>query len=513
MILNSIISWYFKKRIQQVQYGIENPYEVQESVFQDLIYNGRSTSFGILHGFDSVRNQDDFRNNIPVQDYESLKPFINRILRGEQQVLWPSEIKWFAKSSGTTSDKSKFIPVSFEALDECQFRGARDLLTIYCHNNPETRIFDGKSLMIGGSHELNKLSRDSYYGDLSAVMMNNLPFWVNLLRTPKPEIALMSDWEKKMEMMAEATLNEDVTSISGVPTWTLLLMHRLIEMKGGSNITDVWPNLELYMHGGVGFDPYREQFADLIPKTGMNYLETYNASEGFFGIQDSVKATGDMLLMMDYGIYYEFVPMSEMGNEHPKTITLSEVEKDRNYALLITTNSGLWRYMIGDTIMFTSTNPYRFRITGRTKLYINTFGEELMIDNAEIALSGACSVTQSKIRDYTAGPIYLSNGNSGAHEWLIEFEELPDDLEIFQKELDKLLKQVNSDYEAKRAGDLALRPPQIVVCPEGTFYNWMKSRGKLGGQHKVPRLSNDRKIIDELKAIQSSDFISYSAPA
>ncbi len=498
MIFNSLISWYFKKRIQQVKNGIENPIQVQQDLFQDLIRNGRMTDYGRDHGFDSITNTDQYRNNIPLRDYDSIKPYIQRIMQGEQQVLWPSEIRWFAKSSGTTSDKSKFIPVSFEALDECQFRGARDLLTIYCHNNPETRIFDGKGLMIGGSHELNKLAKDSYCGDLSAVMMNNLPFWVNLLRTPKPEIALMADWEVKMEKMATATMYDDVTSISGVPTWTLLLINRLIEMKKVDSLVDVWPNIELYMHGGVGFDPYRQQFQNLIPSDSMNYLETYNASEGFFGIQDSVKSTGDLLLMMDYGIYYEFLPMSELDNENGKTLTLEEVEVDVNYALVISTNAGLWRYMVGDTVMFTSINPYRFRITGRTKLYINTFGEELMIDTAEVALSGACLKTNSIIRDYTAGPVYLRTDQSGAHEWLIEFEQHPDNLEAFQYELDDLLKQANSDYEAKRAGNMALLAPRIVVCEDGTFYRWLKSKGKLGGQHKVPRLSNDRKIIEEI---------------
>jgi GH3 auxin-responsive promoter len=502
MIFNSLISWYFKKRIQQVKYGIENPVQVQQDLFQELIRNGRSTEYGRQHGFEAIKTTDSFRTEVPIRDYDQIKPYIQRIMRGEQQVLWPSEIRWFAKSSGTTSDKSKFIPVSFEALDECQFRGGRDLLTIYCHNNPETRIFDGKGLMIGGSHELNKLAKDSYCGDLSAVMMNNLPFWVNLLRTPKPEIALMADWEHKMEKMVKATLQDDVTSISGVPTWTLLLLHRLINLKGAENVTDVWPNIELYMHGGVGFDPYRHQFEKLIPSSNMNYLETYNASEGFFGMQDSVKTTGDLLLMMDYGVYYEFLPMSELENENAKTLSLEEVKVDENYALIITTNAGLWRYMLGDTIMFTSTSPFRFRITGRTKLYINTFGEELMIDNAEVALSSACLKTNSKIRDYTAGPVYMRTDKSGAHEWLIEFEQQPEDLNRFQLELDSMLKQVNSDYEAKRAGNLALKAPHIVICKEGTFYNWLKSKDKLGGQHKVPRLSNDRKIIEEILSLE-----------
>ena len=499
MIFNSVISWYFKKRIAQVQQGIENPVETQVRLFDRLLEAGQRTKFGEIHGFKSVKNRDDFRRNLPIQNYETLKPFIKRLMEGKQYELWPTEIKWFAKSSGTTSDKSKFIPVSFEALDECQFQGGRDLMTIYCHNNPESKIFEGKSLMIGGSHELNRLDNNSYFGDLSAVMMNNLPFWVNLLRTPKHEIALMSDWEEKLEKMAEHTKNVDVTSISGVPTWTMLLMNRLIETNQVDSILDIWPNLELYMHGGVGFDPYRDPFNKLIPSSDMNYVETYNASEGFFGIQDNLKGTGDMLLMMDYGIYYEFMPMSEYGKQEPKTCLLEEVELGVNYALVISTNAGLWRYVVGDTIMFTDLNPFRFKITGRTKLFINAFGEELMIDNAEKALSQACFETESMIKDYTAAPLYLSGKEAGAHEWFIEFEKAPNNVDQFTHLLDQYLQQANSDYEAKRAGDMALSLPQVRVCKQGTFYQWMKKRGKLGGQNKVPRLANDRRFVDELK--------------
>lgn len=488
--------------MQQVQFCIDNPIETQNEILTNLLQAGKKTRFGKLHGFDSIKNFDDYRNNIPVQNYDSLKPYIQRLMAGHQYELWPSEIKWFAKSSGTTSDKSKYIPVSFEALDECQFRGARDLMTMYCHNNPETRIFEGKSLMIGGSHELNKLDGNSFCGDLSAVMMNNLPFWVNLLRTPKPEIALMADWEIKLEKMAESTQNVDVTSISGVPTWTMLLMNRLIDKLDADSILDIWPNLELYMHGGVSFDPYRLPFDKLVPSETMNYMETYNASEGFFGMQDSLKPSGDMLLMMDYGIYYEFMPMSEYGKPEPKTKTLEEVEVGVNYALVISTNAGLWRYVIGDTIQFTDTNPFRFKITGRTKLFINAFGEELMIDNAEIAVAHACKCTDASIKDYTAAPLYLKDKESGAHQWLIEFDKHPNNLELFTKELDSHLKSVNSDYEAKRVGDLALKLPQIHVCEQGTFYKWMKTKGKLGGQNKVPRLSNSRQIVDELLRLQ-----------
>jgi len=500
-ILNSLLSWYFKKRIQQVQFAIDNPLEVQADLFKELLAQGSKTTFGVEHGFSGIKSMEDFRNNVPVRDYEGLKPYIERTMKGEQQVLWPSEINWFAKSSGTTSDKSKFIPVTFEALENCQFRGARDLLTIYCHNNPETRIFEGKGLLIGGSHEVSKYAKNSYWGDLSAVMMNNLPFWVNLLRTPGKDIALMPDWEQKMDAMVEATRHQDVRSISGVPTWTMLLIKRLMEEQNAKDLTEIWPNIELYMHGGVSFTPYRDQFNHLIPEESMRYLESYNASEGFFGIQDSLTSRGDMLLMMDYGILYEFLPLDQLTREFPETISLEDVEIGVSYAMIITTNSGLWRYNIGDTIEFTDLNPYRFKITGRTKLFINAFGEELMIENAERAIFEACNSTNAKVREFTAAPIFFSDKTGGGHEWLIEFEQQPDDLTNFQTELDSILKNLNSDYEAKRAGDLALAPPKVQVCTDGTFYEWMKRKGKLGGQHKVPRLSNDRKIIEEIKAL------------
>ncbi|MCB9245282.1 MAG: GH3 auxin-responsive promoter family protein [Flavobacteriales bacterium] len=503
VLINSLLSWYFKKRIQQVEYAVENPVEIQSRQFEDLILQGRKTEYGQTFGFDAVRSREHFRTEIPITDYETLKPYIDRTMHGEQNIIWPSEIKWFAKSSGTTSDKSKFIPVSFEALEDCQFKGGRDILTIYCHNNPETKVFDGKGLLIGGSHEINKYARNSYWGDLSAVMMNNLPFWVNLLRTPGPDIALMSDWEQKMDRMVEATRSQDVRSISGVPTWTLLLIRRLVEENDLDSILDIWPQIELYMHGGVSFTPYRDQFQTLIPSNSMHYLETYNASEGFFGIQDSLVSGGDMLLMMDYGIYYEFLPLDQVGLSEPQTVLLEEVEIGVPYALIISTNAGLWRYNIGDTIEFTSCRPYRFKITGRTKLFINAFGEELMIENAEKAIEVACQVTESSIRDYTAGPIYFGEQDGGGHEWLIEFERPPSDLEQFRNALDDMLKKVNSDYEAKRAGDMALRPPEIRICREGTFYDWLKVKGKLGGQHKVPRLSNDRKLIEEIFELQN----------
>jgi hypothetical protein len=497
VLVNSLLAWYFKKRMPQVEYALQNPAETQFHIFRNLIYKGSKTEFGMLHGFGNIHSIEDYQNNVPIQDYESLKPYINRILKGEQRLLWPSDIHWFAKSSGTTSDKSKFIPVSFESLEECQFKGGRDILTLYCENHPNSKIFQGKALLIGGSHEVNPLSENIHSGDLSAVIMNNLPFWVNLLSTPKPEIALMANWEEKLELMAQATVNDDVTTISGVPTWTLLLFKRLLEITGKKNMLEVWPNLELYMHGGVNFAPYRDQFKHYIPSDNMHYMETYNASEGFFGIQEKPGSEG-MLLMVDYGVFYEFIPMSEFDRIDAKALTLDEVKSGVNYAMIITTNAGLWRYAIGDTVKFTSTNPYRFLITGRTKLFINTFGEELMIENAEAAITMACAETDSVMRDFTAAPIYLKENEPGGHEWLIEFTKHPECLDNFANSLDNHLKNLNSDYEAKRTGNMAITSPKVKVCKEGAFYNWLKEKGKLGGQNKVPRLSNDRKIIEEL---------------
>ncbi len=489
-----------KQRFHQIDLFIKYPHEVQEELLRRLLITARHTEFGRTYDFSSIPNSKTFRDRVPLQDYESLKSSIFRLKAGEQGILWPSEVRWFAKSSGTTSDKSKFIPVSIEALEECHYKGGKDLLCIYFHNNPETQLFDGKLLTLGGSHEINSLSNDSFYGDLSAILIQNLPYWIQLFRTPERSIALMDEWESKIEMIARTTMNENVTNIAGVPSWTLVLLKRILEISGKKNLTEIWPNLELFVHGAVSFTPYREQFQQLIPKTDMYYLETYNASEGFFGIQDQ-KNSDEMLLMLDYGIYYEFIPMSEWDKENPQTLTLSQVKLHENYALVITTNAGLWRYKIGDTIAFTSLSPFRIRVTGRTAHFINAFGEELIIDNAEKALAYACSATGAVIRDYTAAPVYFSDESSGAHEWLIEFENTPPDLHDFGVLLDDALKRLNSDYEAKRYCDKVLRFPFIRPLPSNTFYNWLKSKEKLGGQHKVPRLANHRKFVDEITNI------------
>ena len=496
-IVNSIFAWIMKKRMHQIELFIKYPYDVQDEWFQTLISTAQHTEWGKTHGYTSIYNQQQFKERVPIQNYDTLKPYIERMLSGEQNVLWPSEIKWFAKSSGTTNDRSKFIPVSEESLEECHFKGGKDLLSMYCDNRPNAKIFTGKCLVLGGSHQINQLNSDSSCGDLSAVLIKNLPFWAEFYRTPDISIALMDNFEEKVEKMAQATIGVNVTNISGVPTWNLVLAKRILEITGKNNLLEVWPNLELYFHGAVNFKPYREQFKKLIPSDDMYYLETYNASEGFFGIQDQPNSE-EMLLMLDYGIYYEFLPMEDLNTENPKTLGLDEVELNKNYALIISTNAGLWRYMIGDTIKFTSLSPHRIRITGRTKHFINAFGEELIIDNAEKGLSKACSETNAIIRDYTAGPIYFKGNDVGGHEWIIEFEQKPDDIEKFTDLLDNTLREVNSDYDAKRYKDMALRRPLVHVASEGTFYNWMKSRGKLGGQHKVPRLANDRVYVDDI---------------
>ncbi len=491
------MSWYFRKRMAVIENAINNPEETQLKVLNRLISDARNTEWGRKYDFKSIRNYREFKNRVPIQDYESLKPYIERLMRGEENILWPGEIMWFAKSSGTTNDKSKFIPVSFETLEECHFQGGRDILTFYCANVAETQIFDGKGLLIGGSHKVNSFNENSYYGDLSAVLLNNLPTWVNLLKTPDKSIALMDDWEEKLDKMANQTINENVTNISGVPTWTLVLLEKLMKMKGANNIHELWPNLELYIHGGVSFEPYKKPFSQVFKGSHINYLETYNASEGFFGLQNDLNDPS-LMLMPDYGIFYEFIKVADLNRTDPPAYLLNEVELGENYAIIMSNNSGLWRYMLGDTIRFTGKKPYKFTISGRTKLFINAFGEEVVIENAEKAIAHACHVTDSKVREYTAAPIFLNSEKDAGHEWLIEFEQAPANIKEFTVALDDKLKEINSDYEAKRHKDIALKLPTVTTLPNNTFYSWLKQKGKLGGQNKVPRLSNDRKLVDEI---------------
>jgi len=501
-IFNSVFTWFMKKRIHQIELFMKYPNEVQEEWFEQLISMAESTEWGRRYQYKSIENLTQFKERVPIQNYDTLKPYIERMLKGEKNVLWPSEIRWFAKSSGTTNDRSKFIPVSEEALEECHFKGGKDVLTIYFNNQPNARMFTGKVLTLGGSHQVSTINPDASFGDLSAVIMKNLPLWAELHRTPQLEIALLDNFEEKLEKIAQATKDVNVTSIGGVPTWNLVLFKRILEITGKKNMLEVWPNLEMYFHGAVNFGPYRDQFKALIPSDDMYYLENYNASEGFFGIQDT-REPGDMLLMLDYGIFYEFLPLENLHDENPHTLTLDEVELDKNYALIISTNAGLWRYMIGDTIKFTSLTPFRIRVTGRTKHFINAFGEEVIIDNAEQALEEACQQTGAVICEYTAAPVYFNGKDCGAHEWIIEFEKKPNEFERFVDILDETLRRINSDYDAKRFKDLALRRPIVRRAPEGTFFNWMKEKGKLGGQHKVPRLANDREYVDAiLKVIE-----------
>lgn len=472
-----------------------NGAEVQQRVFKELLQEARNTTFGKDHKLKNVGSIKEFQEKVPLRDYEELKPYIERVMQGENRVLWPGEINWFAKSSGTTSEKSKFIPVSYDALEDCQFMGSRDVIACYYHQNPEAKVFQGKGLIIGGSHQINPLAENSYYGDLSAVMMNNMPFIANYLATPSIDIALLPEWETKMQKMIESTYTENVTNISGVPSWTLLLLQGILDKTGASHVLEVWPNLELYIHGGVSFEPYRDQFAEIMGGQ-VAYRETYNASEGFFGIQDH--SNKDMLLMLDYGIFYEFIPLGELDKKNAKVLWLDEVELNTTYALVLNTNAGLWRYMIGDTIEFTSKNPYRIRIIGRTKSFINACGEELMVHNAEQAITLAQKVCCCTVSEFTAAPVYLDGKEKARHQWAIEFNKKPDDIGFFEMTLDLELQKLNSDYEAKRQGDMILLPLKVLICEKNTFYKWMKEKHKLGGQHKVPKLSNNRRTIEEI---------------
>ncbi|WP_421874143.1 GH3 auxin-responsive promoter family protein [Marinoscillum sp.] len=501
-IINSILTWVMKKRIHDIELFMKYPHEVQEELRISLLNRAAKTEYGLKYGFESITTREEYQRNVPIVSYEDLFPYIERLMKGRQNVLWPSEVRWFAKSSGTTNARSKFIPVSPEALEDCHYKGGKDLLSIYVNNYPDTKMFTGKNLVIGGSQQVNQFDKNakSYYGDVSAVLIKNLPFWAQMVRTPSLDIALMDEWEEKIEKMAHYTIDENVTSISGVPTWTIVLLERILELRGVDSILDVWPNLEAFIHGAVAFKPYRQLFKSLIPSENMRYMETYNASEGFFGIQDLTDST-EMLLMLDYGIYYEFIPVEEWDNENPKTLSLEEVEVGKNYAIIISTNAGLWRYKIGDTVRFTSVDPYRIKISGRTKHFINAFGEELIIENAEEAISAACERTMAEMENFTAGPRYLQAGAKGCHEWVIEFNKHPDDLERFKQILDEKLREINSDYDAKRHKDMALTAPIIHQVPKGTFYSWMKGRGKLGGQNKVPRLSNNREYLDDLLGV------------
>lgn len=466
-------------------------------VLRRLTSKAERTEWGREHGFASLRTYEDFAASSPVNTYEDLKLAIDRMRQGERDVLWPGQVRWYAKSSGTTNDKSKFIPVSQDGLRDTHYAGGRDAVAWYLGNNPHSRIFDGKALILGGSHASNYNLKNSLVGDLSAILIENINPLVNLVRVPKKETALLSDFELKRDRIAHEAIRENVSNLSGVPSWMLSVMNRVLEITGKDNLSEVWPNLEMFFHGGVAFTPYREQYRKLIPSANMHYMETYNASEGFFGIQDDPSDLS-MSLMLDYGVFYEFIPMDELESPNPHVVPLWGVETGRNYAMLISTSSGLWRYMIGDTVRFTGKDPYKFVITGRTKFFINAFGEELIVDNAEVGLAEACRQTGAQVLEYTAAPVFMDGEGKCRHQWLVEFAKEPADTALFARILDETLQHVNSDYEAKRYKDITLQPLELVAARKGLFHDWLASKGKLGGQHKVPRLSNNRVHIEEM---------------
>ena len=499
-IINSFATWILKKRIHQMELFLKYPHEVQEELLFNLIKASENTQLGKKYDFSSMKSYTSFSERIPVSTYEELEPLIEKTRQGEQNVFWHSNIKWFAKSSGTTNAKSKFIPVSSEALENCHYKASKDLLCLYLNNNEESQMFTGKSLRLGGSKQLYE-DNNTFFGDLSAILIDNMPIWAEFSSTPSSKISLMGDWETKLPAIVNETINENVTSLAGVPSWMLVLLQKALETTGKSNLLELWPNAEVYFHGGVNFDPYREQYKKLFPKDSFKYYEIYNASEGFFAIQDQ-NDSNELLLMLDYGIFYEFIPMDTFGTLNQRVIRLNQVELNKNYALVITTNSGLWRYLIGDTIRFTSLSPYRIKVTGRTKHHINVFGEELMVENTDAAITKTCKEFNCEITDYTVAPIFMTDKKKGAHEWIIEFKTKPDNIENFRKALDENLQHVNSDYEAKRYNNMTLNPLVLNVAREQLFYDWLKQQDKLGGQHKIPRLSNERLYLESLLSLQ-----------
>jgi len=495
-LINSIVTWVLKKRIHQMELFMKFPIDVQNELLLSLVNQAQNTEFGKKHGFSSIKKYDDFAKQVPLNTYEEFEPLIERARKGEQNVFWPTPIKWFAKSSGTTNAKSKFIPVSPEALENCHFKAGKDMLCLYLNNNEDSQLFTGKSLRLGGSKQLYE-DNNTIFGDLSAIIIDNLPFWAEFSSTPSNKVSLMNEWNEKMLAIVEETRNVNVTSFAGVPSWMLVLFNKVLEQTRKDNLLEVWPNVEVYFHGGVSFEPYREQYKKLFPSETFRYYEIYNASEGFFGIQDR-NDFNDLLLMLDYGIFYEFIPMETFGTSNQKIIPLSEVELNKNYAMVISTNSGLWRYLIGDTVRFTSLLPYRIKVSGRTKHHINVFGEELMVENTDKALALTADKFKVEIVEYTAAPIFMEGKEKGAHEWIIEFKNPPEDIEEFAEALDLNIQSLNSDYEAKRYNSMTLNRLKLHLANPNLFYGWLRDKDKLGGQNKIPRLSNDRHYLEEL---------------
>lgn len=490
-----MVNWFIRQRIDQIQNFMKHPVETQKGILFSQLYHAENTDYGKLHGFSSISKYGDFKERVPVVTYEDFEPYIELARKGQRDMIWPGYIRKFAKSSGTTNAKSKYIPITEESLEQCHFKAGKDLLSIYANNHPENSLFSNKNLRLGGSSELYE-DFNTKFGDLSAIMIENLPFWVEITTTPSKKTSLMSEWESKLKAIINEVKNEDVGSLTGVPSWMMVLLQKLLADSNKSTIAEIWPNLEVFFHGGISFKPYQNEYRRIIGKD-IRYYEIYNASEGFFGIQDRY-GSDEMLLMLDYGIFYEFIPMEQFGKSDPKVLPLEDVETGKNYAVVITTNGGLWRYIIGDTIKFTSLNPFRIKISGRTKHHINAFGEELMIDNVETALAKACTATGAAISDYTGAPIFMKDNECGAHEWIFEFTKAPADLELFTTIFDTELKSLNSDYEAKRYKNITLREPVVHLASQGLFYRWLAGKGKLGGQNKVPRLSNEREYLEAL---------------
>lgn len=484
-----------RSRMKVIEESIKHPFLTQQQVLFNNLKKAKHTIYGKEFGFEDIKTIDQFQSQVPMVSYEEFEPYIELARRGEKDVSWNGKIKWFAKSSGTTNAKSKFIPISTESLEDCHYAAGKTMFALYLNANPETEIFTHKNLRIGGSSELYQ-KYETRFGDLSAILIDNLPFYAELKNIPNKEISLMSDWNVKMDAIIRASKNEDVGSLTGVPSWMLVVLQKMLKETNNTYLDDLWPNIEVFFHGGISFKPYADNY-ELITKKSLNYFEVYNASEGFFGIQDQLHSK-DLLLLLNNGIFYEFIPMEEFHNDNPRVLTIDQVEVGKNYAMIITTNGGLWRYIIGDTVRFTSTTPHRIVITGRTKHYINAFGEELMIENAEEGLKQACMKTNAIISEFSAGPIFMTGNEKGAHEWIIEFDKNPDDFDLFVETLDKTLQSINSDYEAKRFNNMTLNLPVVHRAARGLFLEWMKSRGKLGGQNKVPRLSNTREFIDPL---------------
>ncbi len=494
-IVNRMLFWFMKNRLREIDLFATQPSAIQQNTLSNLLYQAANTQLGQQYSFSTIDSYEKFKDNVPLVHYEDFEPYIERVRKGEENLIWPGKIKWFAKSSGTTNAKSKFIPITEESLNQCHYRAGKDMFSLYARQYPDTEIFTLKNLRLGGSAEMYE-DYGSEFGDLSAILIDNLPFWAEMANIPDKKTSLMSEWESKMRTIIDSVLSQNVGSLTGVPSWMMVLLQQILKEQNSTKIHEVWPQLEAFFHGGISFKPYVQQYADISEKP-LNYFEIYNASEGFFAVQD-LKNSADLLLLLDHGIFYEFIPMDEFYKDNPKVIELSEVEMGKNYAMVISTNGGLWRYILGDTVMFTHDQPYRIRVTGRTKHFINAFGEELIIENAEEALRRVQEKTGTRINEFTAGPIYMEGDQKGGHEWIIEFQKAPENSQEFAQLLDETLQELNSDYEAKRYKNITLNSLKLHVVPEGFFHSWLKQKGKLGGQNKVPRLANHREFLDEL---------------